>query len=159
MAKTGAFTAIMPRDPALFYRGLLEAPEAASQTYKRGAIVLGDAAGRIAEVAATPTSILGIAANDGQNGTAGQYNALYYPIRPGDQFEITLLETLAQTQLFDTDAGVVKDGTTSAWYASTADGGAQVRIIDYIKGPGGWDIGDTKARVLVIFHTTKLELL
>ena len=148
----------MPRDPQLFSRGLISTPEAASNASKRGALLLINASGDIAECGAAPASITSIAAADGHNGLAEANSQLHFPIRAGDQFEVTLLETLAQGQIADTDVGFVKDATTGYWYASTADAGAQARIIDYVKGPGGWDIGDTKARVIVVFHTTKLQI-
>lgn len=155
----GAYGPILPRDPHTFTGGLLEYPEAASQTFTRGTPVIIDANGRVAAAGAAPALIFGIACDPGQNGTAGQYNTRVWPLRASEQWQISLLEALAQTQIGLVDAGVVKDATTGYWYASTADAGAQARIVDYLKAPAGLNIGDTKATIYVVFHTTKIQVI
>lgn len=156
----GTFLAIQPRDPRIFEEGAKEYPEAASQTYKKGALVILSS-GTIAEAGAAPATVFGIALKDGNNAADTSTNALVYPIKGNEDFSITLLESLTQAMLGSQDCGVVKDATTGVWYASTADGGAQVRIVDYAKGPAfnNLGVGDTKARVVVNFHTTKLAVL
>lgn len=160
MALTGAYQRIIPRDPHILTAGSISQPEAASQTFKAGTPVIYDAAGRIAAAGAAPAVVAGIALSDGQNGTAGQYNTVFYPLRANEQWQITLLETLAQIQLglSTGDVGLVKDATTGLWYASTADAGAQARVVDFLSGPAGYSIGDTKATVYISFHAAKLQV-
>lgn len=139
---------------------LISTPEAASLTIKRGTPVKVDANGRIDAVAATFTEIAGISAEDGSNGSAGANDILWQVITPGSKWRVALLEALAQTNLGDTLVGFVKDTTTGFWYASTADTGAQARIIDYVRGPlntGTVAIGDTKVPVIVVFEPTLLN--
>lgn len=154
----GAYIAIEPRDPRTFTSGLIPYPEAASLTIKKGTPVVIDTNGRIDAASATFTSIYGISAEDGHNGTAGQYEILVWPIHEGTQWKVALLEALTQTTIGDTLVGFVKDATTGLWYASTADGGAQGLVVDYVRGPAGMNIGDTKAPVYVIFKTTKFQV-
>lgn len=157
----GAYQAWLPRDPKIFVSGLVEYPEAASQTYARGTPVVLDSNGRIAAAGASPSSIFGVAGESGQNGTAGQFNTRVWPLRANDIWQLTLNEALAQNLIGQAggDLGVVKDATSGFWYGSTGDGGAQCRIVDYLQGPAGFNIGDTKATVFVMFHTTKLQVL
>lgn len=155
---TFAYIAIEPRDADTRINGLRSAPEAASLTIKKGTPIVFDSAGRLDAAASTFTSVLGISAEDGHNGTAGQYELLYWPIKQGSEWRIALNTALAQTDLGDTDVGLAKDTTTGLWYASTSDTGAQARIVDYVRGPAGGTIGDTKAPVYIVFHTTKLQV-
>lgn len=153
----GTYQPWMPHDWSTFTNGTVETPEAASLTIKRGTPVVIDTNGRIDAAGTSPTSIIGVSAEDGHNGTAGQYLMRWWPIRPNQIWRMTLLEALAQTTIGDTDAGVLIDATSGYWYASTSDGGAQVRIIDYLQGPAGFVIGDTKATVFVIIKSTKFQ--
>ncbi len=154
----GAYFAWLPRDPDTFLKGMISYPEAASLTIKRGTPVVIDTNGRVDTAATTFTSVFGVAAEDGHNGTAGQYEILVWPIKQGQQWRVPLLTALAQTNIADEEVGFVKDATTLFWYASTTDTGAQGRIVDYVRGPAGMVIGDTKAPIYVVFHTTKLQV-
>lgn len=157
----GAYVAWLPRDPQILISGFREYPEAATQTYKRGTPVTLDSNGRIAAAGASPNPIYGVAGEDGQNGTAGQYLTRVYPLRANQEWQIALTNTLAQNLIGQAggDLGVVKDATSGYWYGDTGDGGAQCRIVDYLQGPAGFAIGDTKALVFVVFHTTKLQVI
>lgn len=161
MAQTGAYQAILPRDQRDYDGGILSYPEAASQTFKRGTPVILDSAGRIAAAGTDPALIFGFSVEEGHNGTAGQYDALVTPLRASSQWQITLLETLAQNLigLAAGDCGLVKDATTGFWYASTANAGAQFRLVDYLKGPAGFAIGDAKVTGYFIPHTTKIQVI
>lgn len=151
---TGAYQAIIVRGEQ---PPLVSIPEVASLTCKRGTPVLINANGFVDVCGAAPASIYGLAAEDGHNGTEGQYELLVEPITNTREYEITLLETLAQTQLSEA-VGLVKDATTGFWYASTADAGAQAKIVDYVRGPGGWAIGDVKARVFIRFDNANIQV-
>lgn len=138
---------------------MLSYPEAATLTIKRGTPVVIDTNGRIDAAATTFTSVFGVAAEDGHNGTAGQYEILVWPIKSYEQWRVPLLTALTQTNMADEEVGFVKDATTTYWYASTTDTGAQGRIVDYVRGPAGLAIGDTKAPVYVVFHGTKIQVV
>lgn len=157
----GAYFAWLPHDQIIYNSGCESIPEAASLTIKRGTPVIKDANGRVDAAGASPALIYGVAAEDGHNGTAGQYELLVWPLRVNQKWRICLLEALAQNLLglAAGDCGIVKDATTGFWYASTADGGAQCRIVDYVKGPAGFTIGDTKAAGIFHFHSTKLQVV
>lgn len=150
--------AYIPVVPHGAHPPLVSTPEAASLAIKKGTPVLIDSAGRVAAAGTTFTEIAGFSAEDGHNGTAGQYEMLWIPVTPGSKWRVALLEALAQSQLGDTLVGWVKDtGSSGLWYVSTADTGAQSRLIDYVRGPAGGTIGDTKAAVIVVFEPTILN--
>jgi len=157
----GYYQAIKPRDPSEYVNGTLEYPESASFAGKRGTPVVLDANGRVDEAGTTPTSIFGISVTQGHNTGAGVDKCLVYPMRQGVQWQITLLEALAQNMMGQSDGlcGILIDATTGYWYASTANGGAQFQIIDYLQGPAGFVIGDTLATVYGTFLTTKFQVL
>lgn len=156
MAKTGAYQPILPADADTFVSGLREYEQSASLTGKRGTPVVIDGNGRIDEASQTFTSVFGISANEGDNTGAGVDKIVVFPIKKGSHWEITLDGVLALTDL-SAEVGLASDSTTGYWYASTADTGAQARIVDYVKGPGGYDIGDTKARVIIEFKDSVLQ--
>lgn len=163
MANAGAYQPWIAWDQSTYNHGTNYYPEAASLVALKGTPVILDSAGRIAPCGAGPALIFGVLCETGHNGTAGQYNVLVQEIRAGDLWVITLLETLAQNLLGQAggDCGIVKDATTALWYASTADNGAQCRIVDYIQGPfpKGFAIGDTLVSGLFRFHSTKLQVV
>lgn len=154
----GAYFAWLPRDPKQYMSGMISYPEAASLVVKRGTPVVIDTNGRIDTAASTFTSFFGVTAEDAHNGTAGQYEILVWPIRQGDQWRVPLLTAFAQTNIADEEVGFAPDTTSKYWYASTTDTGAQGRIVDYVRGPAGMVIGDTKIPVYVVFHTTKFQV-
>jgi hypothetical protein len=100
--------------------------------------------------------VFGITADAASNGSAGANNILVWPIKKGSKWEITLDGVLALTDLREA-VGLAADSTTGYWYASTADTGAQAYVVDYVKGPGGFAIGDTKARVIIEFKDSVLQ--
>lgn len=158
MAKTGQYGPILPVDPVVLTSGTIEFQESASHANKRGTPVVIDANGRVDEAGTSfgAAGVYGISANEGNNGSAGANNQLVWPIKKGSRWEITLDGVLALTDIGD-KVGLVKDGTTGYWYGAVSDGGDQVLIVDYVKGPGGYDIGDTKARVIVEFIDSVLQ--
>lgn len=160
----GAYQPWIAHDQSIYNTGGQRFPEAASQTFKRGTPVLFDSNGRIATVGTSPALIYGVAMEDGHNNsTAGGSNIHVAQIRVNEKWVITLLEALAQNMLglAGGDLGVLIDATTGFWYGSTADAGAQCRVVDYVQGPfpAGFAIGDTKASVIVEFHSTKLQVV
>lgn len=88
-------------------------PEAATQTWKKGAVLTLDASGRVVEAGADPARILGVACADGQNlATAGLKDALVW-IADGNTMFVGNLSGTSVTELVDVGRGygVVKVGT------------------------------------------------
>lgn len=159
MAVTGAYKAWLPRDPQILTAGTISVPESASLTAKRGTPGLWDGSGNAAACTTLPTVIGFIFAEDGHNGSANANSVLVWPLRANQQWQVVLLDALALTQIADTELGIVQDTVTNFWYASTADTGAQCRAVDYLTGPAGFNIGDSKAAIFVEFHTTKIQVV
>lgn len=104
-----------PISPAQMDAGIPECyylPEAASQTFKAGALLVRNASGFMEECAADPTTIWGVAAHDGQNlavAGAGPKCAVFRA-KAGQKFEGTLIGTLAQTMAGE-NYGFAKNGS------------------------------------------------
>ena len=103
-----------PISPAQMDAGIPECyylPEVASSTWKAGALLVRDANGFMAECAADPTAIWGVAAHDGQNLSAsGAKKCAVYRAKAGQKFEGTLVGTLAQTMAGE-NYGFAKNGS------------------------------------------------
>lgn len=159
----GAYFPWIAFDQSIYNACTEEWPESLSLACKRGTPILIDANGRVDDCGASPNPIYGVALEDGHNGTAGQYQIRIARLRVNDKWIIPVLEAMAQNMfgLAGGDLGILKDATTSFWYGSTNDAGAQCRVTDYIKGttPPGFTIGDTKWAGIVQFHSTKLQVL
>lgn len=123
--------------------------EAATQTYKKGAVLIVNAAGFVLEGGADPDNILGIAVRDGQNGAAaGDKTAETYLALPHVYFVMNIggAVATAQTQL-GSKFGLVKEGDN--WHVDTAEVAAvAVIIVDFDARDA---IGDTNGRVIVKF--------
>lgn len=125
-------------------------PEAASQTYKRGAILVRDGAGRTVEATAPPIAILGVAEADASNDPVqGNSNARIQVANDDTVFRanVTTGQTTALTDLGQT-YGLVKVGNN--WHIDKTAVGVNGRVI--IVGFYPEDaIGDVQARLLFIF--------
>lgn len=160
MAITGTYEAWLPRDPDIFEKGTLYIAEAASCTAKRGTPGLYSAGGYAAACTTAPTSIGFVFAEDAHNiTTSGTKSVLVWPLRATSVWRITITDALTQAMLGVQEFGVVQDTVTGYWYGSTADAGSQCRVLDYAQGPSGFSIGDSKARVYVEFHYTKIQVV
>lgn len=100
-------------------------PEAATQTFKRGAVLV-NSSGFIAGGGADPTDVLGIAAEDGHNDTtAGTHQLAYYRIEPGSLWAINIDDSgdLGNGALVDADFNTRYGLAVSAdvWYVDKAD--------------------------------------
>lgn len=154
----GAYQAWLPRDQAVYEGGTISVPEAASLTAKRGTPGIWDSSGRAAACTTAPGSVGFIFAEDGHNGAAAANQVLVWPVKVHQQWKVYLLEALAQADIGRTLLGIVQDTVTNFWYASTADTGAQCKMIDYESGPAGMALGDTKAPVYVEFVYAKIQI-
>lgn len=127
--------------------------EAASQSFKKGAVLI-ESSGSIAIAAADAVAaIIGIAAHDA-SGVTGR-EVLYYPALPGMVFECTLEDetnedhALVQGNVFANYA--VQVDNNGIWYADENDTtNTAVHVVGH-KDP----IGTTRARVYVSFEHDK----
>jgi hypothetical protein len=146
MAVTGSYGPIVPADLELIREGTLTGIEAATQSYTAGALLL-DSSGSLAQVAADPTAVRGIAVK-AATGTTGKV-VEYWPIKAGRLYEMTFEGTIAQSDIHS-NVGVTKDATTGYWYANPSETEDILTIQSLAKG---YAIGDTKPRILVTFDT------
>lgn len=111
---------------------MLSLPEAASQTFKTGAILAIDNAGYLVEASASVSGassiatcrIAGVAAEPGHNGTIGQYKTKFYVANNDTVFTINCDGATAQIDIGRAFL-VEKDGTSLTWKVdkSAAAGG------------------------------------
>ena len=167
-----ATIALQPVRPVLSAVGqepwLMEFPEAASQTFKRGEAVYLTTTG-VAICAANPGKILGFAAEDGHNGTAGQYKIGVYIATPSTVFAGNLVTSgnangnnaaptgaTTATALMGLSYGVNIDGTNHQTTVDTSNTGSsheRAVVIGMVESYGISDpsegvLGDIGGRVL-----------
>src|SRR2546427_4255508 len=149
-------------------------PEAASQTYITGAVVILTS-GNVSEAANNPATFLGLSIHDAvatypANSVAPSASTLFgrtfvgtklFPGEPGfqhvlllhnaQQFEISLTQAWAAS-LVGTTAGLVKDATSGFWVLDNTQTNASCRIVQKSEGPSSFKgvVGDTFARVIAI---------
>lgn len=127
----------------------IEGPEAAAETFLKGAILV-PAAGYLSEAGADPTAILGIALEPGNNDVAAGTSKIgYCPALPGMIFvgAIAAAAAIAQADLF-AEYGVVQDGGTGVWCVDKAEAvNTRVTIIGF-KDP----VGTVNGKVYFVFN-------
>jgi hypothetical protein len=130
----------------------MEAPEGASQTFKKGAILVASS-GNLVEGGTNPSALVGIADRDGQNASAGVKKVQFTPLVEGILFEASLdsagaLGTYVSlaTDLF-AEYGVTKDAA-GIWYIDVDKTGAngRFRVMEFMS-----PVGSTFTRVLGLF--------
>lgn len=129
-------------------------PEAATQTFDKGAVLIKNGSGYIAVASADPTAaIVGIAAADGSNASgAGDSNILYYPATPNAVFEVTLADAgneafvLLVGNLFE-DYALQTD--SDKWYLDKADTSNVSMVIVAFKDAAGATEGRVYAKFLI----------
>lgn len=131
---------------------LWNAPEAASETSKKGAVMLFTS-GYLTQAAASPVvKIAGVSTTDGHNdAAAGTHNMEYVPALPGLRFEGTLCVDSTNTHvLVATDLGVAYgiliDVTNNRWFIDPANTSDSVNIVKLLDA-----IGTVKPRVEFVF--------
>ena len=127
--------------------------EANSSTFEKGAVLRYNGSGRLAEAGVDPVDIVGVALEDGENGTDKKCRLC--PAMPGvifsgqiDDGTLNGTYALAAGDL-GTAYGLTKDAGTGSWYVDQSKTGAQARVI--VVGFGGAAAADLNARVLFIF--------
>lgn len=128
--------------------------EAATQTFVKGAVLIDNGSGYLAEGGANPTGILGIADEDAHNdGAAGTSKIAFTPAIPNVLFEASLDQASAlgtyvslQTDLW-AEYGITEDAS-GIWYVDVDKTGAtgRFRIVEFIDA-----VGSTFTRVLGFF--------
>jgi hypothetical protein len=123
--------------------------EAASQTFKKGAIVVYSS-GYVAEAGSDPSYILGVALNAGHNGAAGAYKTLVALAHDSNTFVANVKGSGNANKTAQSDVGaaygIVSD-TNGEWFVDKDDTtNVRVRIIDLVD-PAGTENG----KVLVKF--------
>lgn len=155
----------MPLAPMVFkrLRGLQSipidhAPEDPSETFKQGALLVFNATnGQIAEAAADPTVVQGVALV-AASGTTGKDVPFIKPVK-GAIFEVSIDESglqgvYAQVQTdLGKQYGAAKDATTGFWYLDQDETTVKVFEIVSLVSP----IGTVVPRVEVEFTLTAME--
>lgn len=126
--------------------------EAASQTFKKGAVVRFDAAGRIVEAGDNATDVVGIAEQDGHNYSAtATTNRCEVTIANADTIFMGNLSSTSVTALTDVGFayGIAKTGNN--WHVVKSVTNRRVRIMQLDPRDA---VGDTNGRVWFQFLST-----
>jgi len=148
---TGVYEPIVPWSPTTLTKGTVALPEKASQTFKKGALVIFNG-GYVEEAGTAPSTVRFIATEDAHNGGSdGTYECILWPIGVDDWWEASCEDAVA---VADHGAvyGLVKDATTGNWFVDDADTADQVEIIRFVQTPRLGNVGDTKARAIIKFQ-------
>jgi len=126
-------------------------PEAASQTFKLGAIVTLNASGHVVECGADPTQILGIACGDAHNDSVAATSTVAVWIADDETLFVGNLSGTSVTALTDVGMGygVVKDGNN--WHVDKTDVANRRVIVVELDSRDA--VGDTNGRVLFMFFS------
>lgn len=132
--------------------------EAAAQTYKPGAVVQL-VSGLLQECGADPVLIMGVAAGDGKNASAGTARQTVYLAHPDILFKGNLSDATGTAISEQSDVGkyygIAKDAVSGTWYVDKGDT-TNKRVIVW----GFWDgvqdgvqaaVGDTLTHVYFQF--------
>jgi hypothetical protein len=141
-------------------------PEAASQTFKAGALVTV-VAGLLQECGPDPALIMGVATRDGQNALAGAKRQVVALAHPDTLFLATLDNGAGTRVSAATDRalqlGVAKHGGTGTWYLDSTEVTAKrVVIYDLWEGVVGGQqsaLGDTSHPAIFVFDPTFSQAL
>ena len=124
-------------------------PEAASQTFKKGALVALNASGYLAECGADPTAVCGVAAEDGHNGSAaGDYNLKLW-VANDDTIFLANLGGSSVTALTDVARPMGVVAASSLWHVDKTD--LTNTVVKVIGLDTRDTVGDTNGRVLFQF--------
>lgn len=156
MAVTGSVVGISPGRRSAGMPVCFAQPEATSQTFTLGAPVYLNASGQIQEIAASGTTLFGIAAKAGQNGaTDGAKTAQVYKITPDAIFEGTLSVASWDQTWVRSKVGLSK--ASSTWMLVThTDYSAAAQCI--VRGVSSrWQAGDSKPLVEFTFLNSMIQ--
>lgn len=126
-------------------------PEAASQTWKKGAVLTLNANGYVIEASADPARILGVACQDGQNtATDGLKDCLVW-IADAESMFVGNLSGSSVTALVDVGRGYGLVKTGNNWHVDKTDLTARRVIVCELDNRD--NVGDTNGRVRFIFFS------
>lgn len=124
-------------------------PEAASQTFKLGAILGVNSAGHITEAATDEVRIMGVAAEDGHNDSVAGNSRVKFWVADDETIFIANVSGTSVTHLTDVGRsfGIVKEGNN--WHIDKTDTtNRRVIIVDYDRRD---TLGDTNGRLHFMF--------
>lgn len=130
--------------------------EASVQTYLKGAPVLLNASGYIAEGASIPQAIYGFARIPGQNGASdGAKTPSVYKAKPDQVYIGTFEGTLVTSHL---GASAMLSKSSSSWFLKISTG-ASASYNAILLGPGPrFAIGDANPEVLFTLISSKIQM-
>lgn len=125
--------------------------EAASQTFKKGAVVALNSSGLLIEASDNPTNVVGVAEQDGHNYTAtSTTNRCEVTIANTDTIFMGNLSGSSVTALLDIGKGYSIAKTGNNWHVVKTDlTNRRVRVIQLDPRDA---VGDTNGRVWFQFH-------
>lgn len=130
----------------------LTGPEAASETYKKGAVLVA-ASGKLQEGGANPVGIVGVAEEPGENLASGSPKVRYVPALPNQMFEGSIDDNgdlgngaIAAADLY-AEYGVTEDAA-GVWYIDKGKTTtlARFRILEFVDA-----VGTVNGRVRGVF--------
>lgn len=129
---------------------VLDLPEGATQTFKRGA-VLTLTAGYVVEAGADPARVVGVATMDGQNAaTNGLVKCLLYEANDDSVFIANFAGAATAVTIVGFAYSLVKQTTPPIWSVDGTDIGNRICIIRKLDSRD--PLGDTNGRVHFTFH-------
>lgn len=135
-------------------------PEAASQTFKVGALLALDLSGNV-KVSAAPTTdrLLGIAAVPGSNALVNAVDTKFYVADDNTIFCFNANGATARTMIGHSYI-LAADGGTGHWVVATASGvqAAGTRNVQVVGLDPRDAVGDTNGRLLVMFNAGRRAL-
>lgn len=131
--------------------------EGATQTFKKGAVLVNGSSGNVGmvvEAGADPTGILGVAEEDGKNLAVGVGSCRFVPAIPNQVFEMTIDDGTGTYALVAGDKnklyGIAKDGS-GIWYIDQTDTtNTRVLIVSFKDA-----VGTAAARVYCVFRSSQ----
>lgn len=126
--------------------------EAASQTFKKGAVVCFNSAGRIIEAVDNPTNVVGVAEQDGHNYTStATTNRCEVTIANDDTMFLGNLSSTSTTALTDVGYGYGIAKTGNNWHVVKSVTNRRVRVMQLEPRD---NVGDQNGRVWFQFLST-----
>lgn len=126
-----------------------EFPEAASQTFKKGAIVTFNSSGHVVEAGADPVQVLGVAAEDASNDSVAANSKTTVWIADDETIFVGNLSGTSTTAQTDIGAGYGLVKTGNNWHVDKTDVANRREIIVDLDPRDS--VGDTNGRVHFIF--------
>lgn len=155
MAQTGRVVAITPADRNAGIPRCKAWVEASVQTYLKGAPLVKNASGYVAEGASIPQVLWGFARVAGQNGASdGAKTASAYVAEVGKTFTGTLAGTLATSHA---GASAMLSQSASSWVLTIVTSASASYNAKIDSWTSSWAVGDVNAEVIFTLIDTKIQ--